>query len=125
MTFRKSYQWKERFDYLFVTVLYWSQAIIHCYLNRKEYGNELSVITEENSGVYIEPHRKISSDASSGGRTDTSQLFSAHEEWSQSGLRSPILEDLHDISETDFENQRETSEIEADDAIITIDRNDK
>ncbi|CAG2177202.1 unnamed protein product [Oppiella nova] len=70
---------------------------------KKEYRNELSVITEENSGVFIEPQRKISSDASSGGRTDTSQLMSTHEEWSQSGIKSPIMEDMNNVCDGDCE----------------------
>jgi len=78
------------------------------FLYRKDHRNELSVITEEHSGVFIEPHRKISSDASSGGRTDTSQLMSSHEEWSQSGVKSPIIEDLNimnDLSVNDTQNR--------------------
>jgi hypothetical protein len=68
----------------------------------------LSVITEEHSGVFIEPHRKISSDASSGGRTDTSQLMSSHEEWS--GIKSPIIEDLNimnELSDNDIESREQ------------------
>ena len=93
---------------------------------RKEFRHELSVITEENSGVFIEPHRKISSDASSGGRTDTSQLTSIHEEWSQTGVKSQILEDLQNISENESENSIERHENGLNDTIIGIDdKNDE
>ena len=92
---------------------------------RKEFRHELSVITEENSGIYIEPHRKISSDASSGGRTDTSQLMSIQEEWSQTGIKSPIVEDLQNISENESENSIERHENGLNNTFITIDKNDK
>ncbi len=58
--------------------------------------------------MFIEPHRKISSDASSGGRTDTSQLMSSHEEWS--GIKSPIIEDLNimnELSDNDIESREQ------------------
>ncbi len=89
------------------------------YFFRQEFRHELSVISEENSGIYIEPHRKISSDASSGGRTDTSQLMFSHEECSQTGIKSPIVENLHNISENESEDSNERHENGINNTIIT------